>query len=170
MITKIDIRDIIRDHFATLTDNESGRRSIADQFLFFGVPVLGSGALLVLEICPSDTAVNVLITSLSIFAGLLFNLLVLIAGLADRRSAPTGEADSRLMMRSIYSNIAYALLVSLVTLVPLGFYAMTVDATVRTVLAGVAYFLLGHFMLTLLMVLKRMHALLSHEFSRPRTP
>jgi hypothetical protein len=168
VFSKIDVRDIVRDHFATLVDYETGRRSFSDHVLFVVVPLVGSGVLLLLGIDLSETAVNVLITALSIFAGLLFNLLVLLDSLADRKQAPTGDSDARLMMKGIYANTAYAVLIALLTLVPLCLFTLTQNCTVRVVTSGLSYFLIGHFLLTLLMVLKRIHALLSHEFSRPR--
>ncbi len=168
MFSKIDIRDIVRDHFATLVDYETGRRSFSDHILFVVIPLIASGVLLLLRIQLSEPAVTVLITALSIFAGLLFNLLVLIDSLADRKAAPTGDSDARLMMKSIYANLSYAVLISLLTLVPLCLFALTQNCTVRVVTSGFSYFLISHFLLTLLMVLKRIHALLAHEFSRPR--
>lgn len=168
MLAKIDVRDIVHDHFATLVDYSSGRRSGSDYVLFLVLPAAVTALLLYLRICLSEAAVNVLITALSIFAGLLFNLLVLIDGLADRKSPPTTAEDARQMLKSVYANIAYCVLISLVTLVPLCISALTNNPIANLVTSGLVYFLLGHFLLTLLMVLKRIHALLSHEFNRPR--
>lgn len=174
MFSKIDVRGIIQDHYRTLVDNrevaEGGprRASKGDYFLFLGVPVLAALLLHYLKVGLSDEAVNVLITALSIFAGLLFNLLVLIAGLADRSDMPRGPADPRPLLREVYANIAYALLVSLVALIPLCVYAMVAEGTARIVATIFAYSFIGHFLLTLLMILKRMHALLTDELRRPR--
>ena len=166
MLAKIDIRDIVRDHLATLVDYRTQKSSGLDYVLFFVVPAVAAAGLMYVKVGLTDTAVNVLITALSIFAGLLFNLLVLIASLVDKRSAPTGESDARQVMKSIYANIAYSLLVSLLTLLPLGVFATLNDALAKKIAMAVSYYFIGHFALTLLMVLKRMHVLLSFEFSK----
>ncbi len=164
MLSKIDIRDIVRDHLATLVDYRTQKASRPDYVLFFFVPAVAAATLMYLKVRLTDAAVNVLITALSIFAGLLFNLLVLIASLVDKRSAPTGASDARQVMRSIYANIAYSLLVSLLTLLPLGVFATLKDGLTKNSAMALSYYLIGHFALTLLMVLKRMHVLLSFEF------
>jgi hypothetical protein len=166
VFAKIDIRDIVRDHLATLVDYRTQRASPLDYVLFFVVPAVVAAALMFLKVGLTDSAVNVLITALSIFAGLLFNLLVLIASLADKRAAPTGESDARQVMKSIYANIAYSLLVSLLTLLPLGLFATLKDELAKKIAMAVSYYFIVHFALTLMMVLKRMHILLSFEFSK----
>jgi hypothetical protein len=173
VFAKINVTAIIRDHYATLVESggqagESPRASAADYGLFLGLPVIGTGLLIFFCVRLSDTAVIAMITALSIFGGLLFNLLVLIAGLADRKEPATGAADPRPLLREVYANIAYALLVSLVTLIPLCVYAIVSGPTARLVATALAYALIGHFLLTLLMILKRMHALLTDALRRPR--
>jgi hypothetical protein len=163
MLGKIDIRDIVRDHFRTMVDYGTGRRSIADILLFLVLPATAALACDRVGITIDGNAVNVLITAVSILAGLLFNVLVLIHTVATRFTAPTGPKDGTRFLSEIYSNIAYAILLCLVTLIPLAFLAMSSTTWLIRLLNGISAFLLIHLLLTLLMILKRLHALLRLE-------
>jgi hypothetical protein len=161
VLDKIDIRDLLRDHYRTLVVYPSDKRSLGDYILFLGAPAAIVAVLSWQHVTLSDNAISLLINALAIFAGLLFNLLVLVHGLARSRG-PTGEGDTRLLLTSVYANIAYSILLSLLTLVPL---VIAANATCRSreIAAAFAIFLVSHFTLTLLMVLKRIHALVTHE-------
>jgi hypothetical protein len=167
VLDKIDIRDILKDHFSTMISYGTGKRSLADYILFFLAPAALTGFIVWSCVILSDTAVNVLITAVSILAGLLFNVLVLIHTLADRFAPPTGKEDGRRFLREIYSNIAYAILICLLSLLPLVVLVVFQQATVRELANAVAIFLMLHLMLTLVMILKRLHALLSYDLGRP---
>jgi len=161
VLSKVDIRDVLRDHFQTLVSYATGKRSWGDLLLFFGIPLILTVAAVVRHITLSQEAISLLINALAIFAGLLFNLLVLVHGLSRTRG-PTGEGDTRLLLMSVYANIAYSILLSLFTLVPLIVAANTRCLT-RDIACWIAVLLITHFGLTLLMILKRIHALVTHE-------
>jgi hypothetical protein len=165
MLTKVDVRQIVADHLGTLTNYATGKKSPGDMLLFFLVPLVGAAVLVWLRFLLNANAANVLITALSIFAGLLFNLLVLAHGLlrsADNRNFE----DERGLIREIYSNISYAILISLITIVVLLGLIFPGPRWAWMIASGVAYYLILNFILTLFMVLKRVHVLLSKEFQR----
>lgn len=168
MLDKVDIRDILKDHFSTMVSYGTGKRSIGDYALFFVLPAILTGFVVWFSIVLSDTAVNVLITALSILAGLLFNVLVLIHTLAERFVAPTGKQDGQQFLREIYSNIAYAILISLLCLPPLVLLVIFQNSIIRGIANATATYLVLHLGLTLVMILKRLHALLSYDLGRPR--
>jgi hypothetical protein len=168
MFGKIDVRDILRDHFRTMVDYSTGRSSVADISLFLLLPVATAIGLDQAGVLIDGRAVSVLITAVSILGGLLFNVLVLIHTVAARFVAPTGQRDGNRFLSEIYSNIAYAILLCLVTLVPLALLAMASTPWLLRALSVAAVFLLVHLLLTLLMILKRLHALLRLEIGRPR--
>jgi len=170
MIGKIDVRQIIKDHVRTLTDENTKRTSRGDCILFFGLPILAAVALIAPKLIFGKTMGTVLITALAIFAGLLFNLLLLIFDIGNK-PRPKEEKLSPIkirFLREIYSNIAYAILTALVTIVLLlihiGLVALQFTL-VMYVTAFLVYILTGNFVLTLLMVLKRVHKLLAEEFN-----
>ena len=166
MSSKIDVRDLVRDHLATLVDRRTGRKSALDLTVFFVLPLIASAALAARGWTLSREASSILITALSIFAGLLFNLLVLVHGLI-RRDDPLLQVDERVLLKQIYANISFATLISLTALVPLVGQALWNDAGwPGRLLSSLSYFLIGNFLLTLFMILKRVHTLLGNEFAR----
>lgn len=166
MSSKIDVRDLVRDHMATLVDRRTGKSSKLDLAVFFVLPLAVASVLALRDWTLSHEASSILITALSIFAGLLFNLLVLVHGLI-RREDPLRQADERVLVKQIYANISYATLVSLSALLPLVGQALwDSGGWPGRVLSFIGYFLIGNFLLTLYMILKRVHTLLGNEFSR----
>jgi hypothetical protein len=166
MLDKIDVRDILKDHCRTMVLYDSGKTSIEDILLFFCLPILISVAALWLGILLTDPAVNVLITAISILGGLLFNLLVLIYTVAERFAPPTGKKDAQQFLREVYSNIAYAILMCILCLIPLIGLVINERPHIELILNAIAIALCVHLTLTLLMILKRLHTLLSLELKR----
>lgn len=173
LITKINLSTILKAHLSTLVDSSTKERkgSLGDKVLFFLAPAVVS-ALASLLFIPSDkNIIGILITSLSIFAGLLFNLLVLVMQIIEKRK---GKTDFIRIQKDTYANIAYAILVSItasaILLIP--YFIESTNARVTAngdvfitfyarVFWAVIYFLLLNFGLTMAMVLKRMHVILT---------
>ncbi len=164
MFRRIDVRDIVKGHMATLTEYGTGRRHNGDYMLFFGLPLILTAGLLWTKVHVTNEIATIIITALSIFAGLLFNLLLLAHGMI--RSTPQDNLDEKRLIREIYSNISYAILVSiLVIIVCMAFYFSKRPWFVLGVTAF-THFFIANFVLTLLMILRRIHILLSKEFQR----
>ncbi len=159
MFDKVDVRRIVFDHYGTLRVQGSAKTSRADLALFVGLPLVGVGISWWFGFKLQEAAVNVLITALSILAGLLFNLLVLITDVGSRLPAPVGRTHAQQFVREVYSNVSYAILCSFAAIVPLVVQANLCQPSVMWSTASVALVL--HFALTLLMVLKRIHNMLS---------
>lgn len=170
MIGKIDVRQIVADHFATLVDEDRPKQqSGLDFFLFVILPILAATALLYFDLILGKSIGNVLITALAVFAGLLFNLLLLIFDIANKPRPENERLDDlkRRFLREIYSNIAYSIFIALLTIVILLIHFLFLSLNSRSGFvfsAFVIYFLCGNFILTLFMVLKRIHILLATEF------
>lgn len=173
MIGKIDFRAVVRDHFATLVNENTQRQSGADFILFYLVPIVLAMALLHSHLIFGKTMGNVLITALAVFAGLLFNLLLLIFDIANK---PRPDSDKLTpnkirFLKEIYSNIAYAILISLLTIIVVLVHFLFFTLSFKSGLffsAFLVYILTGNFVLTLLMVLKRIHILLRTEFNQAK--
>lgn len=75
MLEKVDIRDVVRDHFRTLVSYNTQRPSVLDYLLFYGIPGGISAIAIWSCIQLSDNAINLLINALAILKGFLFNLL-----------------------------------------------------------------------------------------------
>ncbi len=165
MLTKINISRIITDHLSTLKNANTRRVSIADITLFLISPiVISAGIVLLLRIYLNDGLVNILITCLSIFVGLLLNLLVIIFDIINKlKDENSNDRLKKLFLKEIYANISFSILISLLNI---GFLVITFTTNnyvklVANILSDSILILFG---LTLLMVLKRVHILLSGEF------
>lgn len=164
LIDKINVWEILVGHWSTLKDDTDDSYTW-DVVLFYGVPAAIAGACAYTGILLTSGAIDVLTNALAIMAGLLFNLLVVLQGLSAA-NRPRNERV-RTFTREVYNNIAYAIVASLVALVPLAVAADYGDSQYFGFrLAGwIAMALVIHFALTLFMVLKRMHSMLKLEFS-----
>lgn len=177
LIAKINLTAILKAHLDTLIDGSTkeSKKSYVDVVVFYAIPavlsVVGASFLI-----PSDKSIlGILITSLSIFAGLLFNLLVLVMQIIEKKK---GDFVFKNVQKATYANISYAILISLVTsavlLIPYfveperdpNLYnnlinnAVSIIPIEARIFWGIVYFLLINFALTMAMILKRMHGIL----------
>lgn len=169
MIGKIDFRAILKDHCRTLDDQNTGKISGPDVVLFFLLPILASALLVGFNLILGKNTGNVLITALAVFAGLLFNLLLLIFDVTNKPRPDSEKLNAFKLkyLKEIYSNIAYAILIALVTIVVvlLHFLFITLSFRAGFIFSAFSiYALTANFVLTLFMVLKRVHILLGAEF------
>jgi hypothetical protein len=172
MFDKINISFIVRDHLATLRDNVTGKRSIGDLFLFFVLPLAFSGFLVWGIHNPVDRTIsNILITSLSIFSALLLNLLMLIYDLVRKEDLKTAPGKNNLvgqLLREIFANISYSIVVSVFCVaILLIAYLDLLSGIFLDIFSLAVYSLVLQFLLTLFMVLKRVHVLLSLQMVKP---
>lgn len=147
----------------TLRDDSTGKRLASDYVVLVGGPVLIAAFLVWRSVHLSATIANVVITALAIFAGLLFNLLLLAHQMI--RAAAAGGAEKKLI-REIYSNISFAILSSIVVIILAMLSYFSPRPQFMAAISAVTYFLLANFLLTLLMILQRIHGLLKREFER----
>ena len=165
MFDKINVAKIVRDHVATLKSFETDKYRSSDFILFFFFPLLLSGILVYFKFILGKDFINILATSLSIFAALLLNLLLLIYDIL-RKSDKT-DINYKLkatFLKEIYANISFCILISILTIVFLIIASLDIKE-LESILAFVIYSLVFVFVLTLFMVLKRVHILLSKEVS-----
>ena len=182
MFEKIDIREIITDHFKSLRDENTGRGSIYDLLLFLIFPVLAASLLIYLKVLLGENMINIIIASLSIFVGLLLNLLVLLVGMLDKcketiknvEAAQTGAPffsydldmlkKREKLLKYTYQNISFTILISLLT-IPVMILALIGNDIIKSGANFLGYVFLFVFLLTLLMILRRVHVLLKTEIS-----
>lgn len=178
MIEKINISKIVIDHISTFKDYSTGKYNFADFFLFFLFPFLIAGILTYFNVVLSENIVNVLVTSLSIFAALLFNLLLLIYDIIQK---PDDTNNIRKLkknfLKEIYSNISFCILIAIITVILLLISFLNFDNQqiefiyqqsniFSCIITFFIYYFVMLFIFTLLMILKRVHVLLSKEFER----
>jgi len=170
MINKINVYDIVRDNFRTLVHDSDGTRSDWDIALFVVVPAIASASLLYFKGVFGQTTGNVLITAFSIFAALLFNLLLLVYDIVKKSNNELTTTKAR-FLKQVYSNISYSVFISISLIAILLAYFVALASPklvyVKYGLAFLVYALTANFLLTMLMILRRVHILLSKEFEPP---
>ncbi len=165
MFNKIDISNIFKDHIATLVDNSTGERSKGDIILFFILPLAPTALMVWYKASLDSNVVSILVTCMSVFAALLFNLILLIYDIIRKDANGTKKTDTKFkLLKQIYSNISFCILTAILTLLlSLSNFVINDLLPVRVVVVAFVYYLVIVFILTLFMVLKRVHVLLSHE-------
>lgn len=157
MSSKINIMSIVAEHYSTFRDDGANEYSAADFVVMLVVPIVVSVLASVYGVKIDDSNVGALISAFAIFAGLLFNVLVLIYSIKDK-----GDGDdlkSRLISQT-FANVSFSVMLCLV-----GVFLMSallfVDGVLQSLIEIVVYFLTLSFLLTMLMVLKRLHVLMT---------
>ncbi len=169
LLQKIDMSSVFAGHFKTLVDYRTGKTSKADLILFYVIPILLGGGFSYTGVRFTDDAIGITMTALAILAGLLFNLLILLHGLSTSDAHPRRERVLKLA-RQVNSNIAYGVVVSLVAMVTLVVAANLDDNhAYRAWSEGASMIIVAHFVLTMIMVLRRMHVMLQDNLDTQST-
>ncbi len=184
ILGRINVGSIFKRHLQTFYDyghyqwQGEKRVSVGDKALFLGVPFMISVVLSLLDNKIILEFTELIVTSLSIFIGLLFSLLTLIFDLAkkekERISMPETdgiEKASFILIKELFVNIAYSILLSILvilfifvanfrpTLISEWLHKQTHFQAIRHLylvsISVVVMFLLLQFLFTLLMVLNR---------------
>ncbi len=159
MFKKINILQIVRNHFATLQNANTKKADFDDYLTFLIVPITVSAILIYFKILLKTDAINIIISTLSILVGLLFNVVVLIFDIIKRDKSNNVKNT---VLRQILSNIAFTILLSIVSII-LTLFTYFDNCIVKTVFNAIVYFLLTNFVMTVLMILKRMFHLFHTE-------
>ena len=189
MLAKVNVWSIVTSHFDTFRPYETGRTTergrnrnynLGDIFIYYVVPGIAATLLVWwLSFTISDNVANILLTSLSILAALLLNLLLMVFDtlrkFQEENKQRINELTSKELLRwdllkQTYINISYCILVSLICVLILMCVAIwDTNSTagwilyLKRVVSFATYFLVLNFSLTLFMVLKRIHNLFSSE-------
>jgi uncharacterized MAPEG superfamily protein len=170
---KIDVSSIVVDHIRTLHVADSKRVSFSDLLLFYATPfaaALGSDRL---DLEARADAYNASITFFGIFIALLLNIQVAMFAIFQRKWDVSTDprlqkiqsetlANRRALLTELNANISYLVLVCCAALLSsLAFY---VQKSEHGVAPAIMVFLYIHFMLTLIMIIKRAHALFHKEY------
>jgi hypothetical protein len=149
--------------------------------VFFATPLVIAGLALYYGVGFNYDVLYALLTAFSIFAGLLLNLLLLVFSFSEKsQNSTTLQPLRKQLLRELHSNISFSILTS-IAIVAVAMFCVVQVKLPRSLPTGtytgrvstffLAYFI-SNFVLTLLMILKRMHILLSQalrESSLKRT-
>lgn len=167
----LNLKPILVDHFHTLRANgePDGELSKADLFTLYGLPLI----LPVISIWKEWRmgGVGDLLTALSLMCGLLFNLLVLTFDVALRAAAQVRASDVESLassakiklIRQLQANTTYALIVALSATIILAVGASLDLKGFNPWVTAVLAYLLPHFVLVLMVILKRIRSIFRNE-------
>lgn len=170
MSPKLNVADIIKKHLETLYDASAEgphKVSVLDAFTFFVLPVVPAAVVACLTSL-SEAFLSAVTMLFAIFAGLLFNLLVLTLDHARKIQREIQEGGvhasvKRSRLRStqeLLYNISFEVLVSVVAVVMALIVILVPEPSwAKQVLDGILVWLVSVFIMSLFMVLKRAHAL-----------
>lgn len=181
MPTEIDAKPILKEHVGSLRSLSTGRHSVIDHALLFGIPFALLGLSLYAQYDLNGEARSALINASAIFLGLLLNLLILMFDQqnknSDRLRAASAEnpADDhrisrlqsfRSLIEQTISNIAFTTLLSILALSLLILHSVLVTRTgnfaphITPVISAAALGLWACILATSTMILKRVFNLL----------
>lgn len=161
MVPLVGISVIIEKHFQTLKEDANCLWQLG---LFFVIPGLTAAILLYLNKGLTNNSANALITAFSIFTGLLLNVILIIFAILDRSIKPESQGTKKSkLLHHLYANSIYALLISVLILLVLIITVIWDDwnnTSLIFIASAIVYFVVAHFVMTLLMIFRRLYVLL----------
>lgn len=173
MFDKVNVKAIISDHLSSFYDFRSSRRSWSDIILFWGTPICVAGICAWKGLLLSTSSVNSILTAFSIFAGLLFNLLIMVLTFLQtslNSKVPVELSDlmtRKQILREVTANLSFSILLS-IAIVAVSVVAQSMAGQnqyyIDRYASGILVIGTINFSLTLVMLLKRMYKLMQFEF------
>jgi hypothetical protein len=170
---KIDVSHIVIDHISTLVNATNNKISMLDIFTFYITPMIGS-YLFVSDLgAMPESFYGLAISVFSIFAALLFSVQIALFSILQRnegevqssKQIPAIErrvAARRALIKELNANISYLILIAcLGVAMLLAFAAMP---RFNAVFSYVSAYFVSHFVLTILLVISRVHTLFNEEY------
>lgn len=165
---KIHVYDIIKGHFDTYQNDNTGKTSLIDYLSFILLPILISCYItFISDIVLSK--VDVLLTVFSIFTALLFNFLMLIIQIKEKVNSDEEDLVNNVDLEKYYKcvdqtyyNVSFAVLLSIIAIVLLWIISILPNEEITLILqitSAVTETVMIMFFFDLLMILKRVFAI-----------
>ena len=191
LFDRVNIFSIVSSHKDTLYDYarfvKTGEKKtpFSDKFIFLIAPIILSCLIVfVLKVYINQEYLNIIITALSIFVGLLFALLTLVFDLIKKEKneilkLPVKESHKFKLLQELFINISFSILLSILTILfslltqinPKGIIPLLKKIPYYQILKClyldlsniIAVTLIFIFLMTLLMILKRFFIIFNTE-------
>lgn len=176
MSDKINVYEIIKGHFSTLRNYHTGKICKSDIFVFIVVPLLIVIANMFLGMSIGKELRAALINFGAIFSALLISVLVLVYDQKNKLATKLKDKESNqdnlpnlnalsTTLHELYSNICFAILTSLMLVVFSMIQIILIDLKITGLnlylFNPLIIFCICTIILTTLMIIKRLHKLLS---------
>lgn len=184
MFELIDVRKILRKHRESLR-KDAKRRWVV--LIFNAIPLFVALTLLALNHPLTAGVVGILVTAYALFAGLILNMVVFLFNIVTRAARELDlknpKSKPRILLERLYANSLYSFLVTVIVLVVLVFFyildlwslpPMTIVHPLwfipnpivmlnpwLLIISAFVYYMTVHFLMNLLMIAKRLFAILS---------
>ena len=162
-IEKINVADIILRHIKTLTNTTTKKAEFGDFLLFLIFPTSATVILLYLKLYLNKDLVDILCTSLSIFIGLFFNVIVLIFDLVNKTKRESVKND---LLKELLINISFEIFISVFCIL-FAVASLSDNCYIKYSSNLITFFLTSLFFVTLLMILKRTFNVFIKEVESP---
>lgn len=159
ILNKINIGRIVTSHLKTLRNDNTEKVGLDDLFTFLVLPILGATFLSYFHIELNDSATNIIITTLSILVGLLFNVIVIIFDIIKRDNS---KKLKNKLLNELLTNISYSIVLSIL-IISITLLTFIDNCYLKIGATWIVYFLIGNYFLTVLMILKRMYIMFINE-------
>lgn len=167
MSSKFSVNKIVTDHIKTLYINGTNKSDKVAIFINFILPFIIAILFTYFGIIIVSKEFTVILTAFSVFAALLLNLMILVFSIVNRekeKSDDKKDMEKIKLLKETYENIQFTVLVSVIIIVIILFMLfIPFNINFELVLSFVIYYLVFTFIVTLFMVLKRTHAIMSNE-------
>lgn len=155
MIAKLNISKILKDHFGSQFSN------FGDCLVFLIFPVIIASCLSYSKVFISYNILQIVIAVLSIFVGLLLNVIVLLFDIMNKESTRLLKIN---LLQEVLANVSFTILLSIATiLVILPTMLPKNYGLALQIFNGITYYFLILFLLNIIMILKRVYALFFDE-------
>lgn len=170
MIKKIDFSKICIDNLKTFRNHETKKLMFSDFILFLFFPIALSIFIMWSKFELKENFVSTIITAAAIFAGLLFNLLVLLYTIFinDREKVQAKLPEDKYeiwisLIRQTFSNVSFCILTSIIIVTFCLLFYLNLLPFAKNIIIFALYFCCTVLILHLFMVLKRIHALIEFD-------
>lgn len=187
MSSKINVLEIIVGHWKTLEHNGTGKVSLSDVITFLIIPFGLAILTIIFEFKFTSDLTSLLVNFGAIFTALLLSVLVLVYDQSTKLedNKPDSEADvsysiKRTILDQLYYNICYSIIVSVILVVSCFIESicrgktssftvplespLSICIDINTYVATpLVTFATVNLIFTILMIVKRMHALLTSD-------
>lgn len=182
MSSKINVCNIIFGHLNTLKDASSSKISYADIFTFFIIPLIFGSLVFVSNFKLNDSLISLLVNFGAIFTALLLSVLVLVYDQSSKLSERNERNEvpfytvKKSLLDQLYYNICYSIVLALFLIFTCFLESITRGKSLNLAYFGgpkidvnmciftpIVVFISVHLILTIVMIVKRMHVLLTTD-------
>jgi hypothetical protein len=176
MTVKISPKDIVVGHLRTLQNDSTGRVSLIDWLVFYGLPIAAGIAVWYSGQMVTNEVFNGSASVFGIFVGLLLNVQVAIFGIFLRKPEKSEDAAAQILveiqlarrgsaLRELNSNIAYLILICSIAIgLCMIFLGLSHNSPWIT---GTITLFYTHILLNMMMTVKRAFLLFDAEYQSP---